>query len=689
MTNAPAVSTASATVAPGETHASPIHGASLVDAGDAALRMSEIRYRRLFEAAQDGILLLNAQTGDIEDANPFLTQMLGYSHDELLGRKLWEVGAFADVAKSTEMFERLQAEGYVRYDDLPLKTRAGKLISVEFVSNTYDCAGVRVIQCNIRNLTDQRLAEDQVRKLSRVVEQSPMAIVIANAAGEIEYVNAALLRGSGYRSDELLGNPERMLWSGATTPLTHAGPFATVAQGKVWRGEYSSRRKDGSEFTASAIVAPIHRPDGSASHHVTITEDITARKRDAMELDRHRHALEALVESRTRELAAAKLAAEAANIAKSAFLANMSHEIRTPLGAITGLVYLIRRTELTPQQADWLTKLDVAGAHLLELINAALDLSKIEAGKLVLDAVDVHVGSIAARVVSILTERASGKKLNLGIEIHPMPAGLVGDPARLQQALLNYVVNAIKFTATGSVTLRALCVEEAAESALIRFEVQDTGCGIAAEVLPRLFSAFEQGDNSTTRQYGGTGLGLVIVRQLARLMDGEAGAVSALGAGSTFWFTARLRKHVRSDAPCTRERGSAEAALAVEHAGARLLLVDDDPVNREVALAMLRLVIDHVDVAEDGRVAIELAGEHAYELILMDMQMPGVGGLEATRQIRLLPGGTSTVIVALTANAFAEDKAACFAAGMDDFLAKPFVAEALFEVLLKGLSRRR
>ncbi len=419
-----------------------------------------MRYRRLFEAAQDGILLINAETGQIEDANPYLTAMLGYSHCELLGKKLWEVGAFVDVAKSNEMFERPWLEGYVRYDDLPLKTRSGALISVEFVSNAYDCAGVRVIQCNVRDITAQRLAEEEVRKLSRVVEQSPVAIAISNLAGEIEYVNAALLHSGGYRADELIGKPALMLQSTGTSPGAMAEMAAALTEGKVWRGEFSGHRKDGSAFMDFAIVAPIHRPDGSTSHFLTITEDITVRKRDAAELDRHRHALEALVDSRTAELAAAKFAAEAANIAKSAFLANMSHEIRTPLGAITGMAYLLRRTDPTAQQSDWLTKLDVASSHLLELINAVLDLSKIEAGKLVLDASDLDVGSVATRVVSMLSERASDKSLNLSVDVHPLPHRLVGDAARLQQALLNYAVNAVKFTAAGSVTLRARCFDE-------------------------------------------------------------------------------------------------------------------------------------------------------------------------------------------------------------------------------------
>jgi signal transduction histidine kinase/ActR/RegA family two-component response regulator len=473
------------------------------------------------------------------------------------------------------------------------------------------------------------------------------------------------------------------------SPLAFADASASIGQGEIWRGEFCSQRKDGSEFSESAILAPIRRPDGTTSHYVTITEDITERKRDALELDRHRHALEALVDTRTQELAVAKRAAEGANIAKSAFLANMSHEIRTPLAAIMGFTYLIRRTKVTAQQVAWLTELEVAGAHLLELINAILDLSKIEAGKLALESTPVSADGIADSVISILSEQASAKRLNLSIERHPLPRGLVGDPARLQQALLNYAGNAVKFTAAGSVTLRTICVEEMADTALVRFEVQDTGTGIAPEALERLFVPFEQIDSSITRQHGGTGLGLAIVRQLAHLMDGESGAESTVGVGSTFWFTARLRKEDRPDAVRAPRAGSAEAALLRDHAGTRVLVVDDEPVNRVVAQALLHTVFERVDVAQEGTEAVRMAGETAYDLILMDLHMPGVDGLEATRQIRMLPGRADTIIVALTANAFAEDKVACFTAGMDDFLSKPFKVEALFETLLGGLLRHR
>jgi len=655
-----------------------------------ALRASEARYRRLFEAAQDGILLINADTAQIEDANPYVIDLLGYSHAELLGRKLWEVGAFADVARSNATFSQLQHTGYVRYADLPLRTKAGALINVEFVSNAYDCEGTRVIQCNIRNITEQRRAEDELRKLSLVVEQSPTSIVISGLDDEIEYVNEALLRSTGYARSELIGQRLHMLHVEPDALDTNTELRAALALGRIWRGEFLSRRKDGSSFSEAAIVAPIRRPDGNTSHCVTTTVDISQRQRDAKELERYREHLEQLVDSRTRELAAATRAAESANVAKSAFLANMSHEIRTPLAAITGMAFLIRRSGVTPRQSGWLSILESGGQHLLELINAVLDLSKIEAGKLLLESGNVSVGRIVANVVSMLYERAAAKQLRLLVESTSIPRALLGDANRLQQALLNYAVNAIKFTDSGSITLRTRCEDEREDSVLVRFEVQDTGVGIAPEALSRLFSAFEQADNSITRTHGGTGLGLVIVRQLAGLMDGEAGAHSEPGVGSTFWFTARLQRGSQPLAAGRLLEGAAEARLQSSFQGARILLVDDEPVNREVTLELLHAVMMDVDTAEDGAqaVAMAMAAAQPYDLILMDVQMPQMDGLEATRRIRALPSGAATRIIALTANAFAEDQAACLAAGMDGFLGKPFHPDALFQILLTWLPPR-
>lgn len=427
-----------------------------------------------------------------------------------------------------------------------------------------------------------------------------------------------------------------------------------------------------------------------ASRALSELSEANRRSKQAeVEWIQHRDHLEELVAARTSELAQAKQAAEAANAAKISFLANMSHEIRTPMNAISGMSQLMRRAGVTPEQAIKLDKIDASSQHLLEVINAILDVSKIEAGKLVMAEDEVNVEAITSEVVAMLLGLAQDKNLELDVQTEPLPQHLLGDPIWLQQALLNYVANAIKFTAAGSVTLRNRIEDESDDSLLVRFEVQDTGVGIAPETLGRLFSPFEQADNSTTREYGGTGLGLVITQRVAELMGGTAGVESILGAGSTFWFTARLRKGVPAVAAATSELSdvSAEQVLRRDFQGCRILLVEDDMLNREIACILLEDAGLAVDIAEDGVIAVEMAAREDYALILMDMQMPRMGGVGATQIIRASAEGKQVPIVAMTANVFAKDMERCMDAGMNDFVSKPFDHDALFTTVLKWLPR--
>jgi PAS domain S-box-containing protein len=393
--------------------------------------------------------------------------------------------------------------------------------------------------------------------------------------------------------------------------------------------------------------------------------------------------LEARVEERTRQLAITTQAAEAANRAKSAFLANMSHEIRTPMTAILGMADLMKLDGVTARQAERLNKMNGAAQHLLGIINDVLDLAKIEAGKLLLDESEFEVGSLVESVVAMTADRARQKHLSLISDCAPMPGPLLGDATRIRQALLNYVSNAIRFTEQGSVTIR-LRSQECGERLLVRFEVEDTGIGIAASDIERLFHSFEQGDNSMTREHGGTGLGLAIVRQIAQMMGGSSGVDSIEGVGSTFWFTAALQRAVAC--PAALARFSPLAAPNDRARGkVRILVVDDEAVNCEVIRAILETIGLFADGAANGEEAVEFAVERPYDLILMDLRMPLMDGIEATRRIRQLPHNAQVPVLALTGNLIAEVHDACRAVGMSGFIAKPFRADDLIATVTRWL----
>ena len=534
----------------------------------------------------------------------------------------------------------------------------------------------------------QRRADKQLSKLSLAIAQSPESVVITNTRAEIEYVNDAFVRATGYEPHELLGRNPRVLHSGKTPASTYDALWAAMAQGQMWRGEFYNRRKDGSEYVEFAIISPLRQSDGCITHYVAVKEDITEKKRIGIELDGYRHHLEELVTKRTLELSQARVDAESANHAKSAFLANMSHEIRTPMNAIMGLSHLLRSDTASHAQMDKLNKIDSACRHLLSIINDVLDISKIEAGKMVLESSPFQVSEVVSHVQTLLEPDALAKGLTLQVRGDALALWVQADATRLRQALLNLVSNAVKFTEAGGVTITATQAATGQDVATLRFEITDTGIGMDADTTGRLFQNFEQGDASTTRKYGGTGLGLAITRSLAQLMGGAAGVTSTPGLGSTFWFTAQVAlnhspMHLQMP-PTPTEPGQ---QLLAQHIGQHILLADDNPLSLEVAQEMLTRMGLKVSTACDGQQVLDrvTTQREPIDLILMDLQMPRLDGLQATRALRKLPHGKALPIIALSANAFLPDRLAAREAGMNDFVAKPIMPETLYATLLDWL----
>jgi two-component system sensor histidine kinase/response regulator len=779
-------------------------------------------HRSIVEQADVGLLVV--QRGRVAHANPCAARLLGRPAGDLIGLApagllggVLPIGAAASVP----------AERQIVLPD-------GGSIDVALTCRPIPERGEETWLVVLHDIGERRRIEAALSG----VEATHRTLMDALADGvfvaqdfRFVFANPALPRLLGYAHEEFVGLPFERVLAPDVLPTWNERFSQRVSSGAEPVRAYEVRflKKGGREQAELELVASRTSYRGRPAV-LGVLREIGERKRLVAEIERHRDHLEDLVQERTlalrqanEELAGARDRAEAAARAKSAFLANMSHEIRTPMNAIIGLTHLLQRDARTGTARERLGKVSEAARHLLEIINDVLDLSKIESGKLTIEQLDFSLEAMLSRCVSLVSEAARAKGLELVVDTHALPRMLRGDPTRLSQALVNLLGNAIKFTERGAVTLHCRLFDDGSGAVHARFEVRDTGIGIAPHRLDSIFDSFEQADTSTTRRFGGTGLGLAITRHLAGLMGGTAGVESRPGAGSCFWFTARLgagpttaggRDHpmagqhalvvddlpesrealegmlerlglrtravasgpaavalahamqeasdpfdvivldwlmpqmdgietarrlfalggeaaptivlvTAADVELVRERARdigiarvlqkpvshstlhdhlvelligraqesrpaaldalAETALRQQHRGARVLLAEDNPVNQEVAGELLRLAGLRVDVADNGHHAVAMAETRLYDLILMDMQMPEMDGLQAARAIRALPGLADTPIIAMTANAFNEDRAACLAAGMNDHVSKPVDPPLLYETLARWL----
>ena len=644
--------------------------------------------RSILDSSLSGIMAFRAvrnQARDIVDfewmlANEAALSLIHQSEAALIGSRLLDLmpGHLAEG-----LFQR-----YCHVVETGLPTEFEHFYDHEAITATWFQSSVAKLGdgfvVTFSDITRRKETQQKLRTLSLVAEQTEAAVVITDADQVIEWVNEGYARLTGYDPAEVVGLKVGAIMQGPATDQEESRKVGVqLRQGKPASAELLNYRKDGSPYWVALNINPIFDEAGHVVRFIAVETEITARKEAEQALRQ------------------AKEEAERVAQAKADFLATMSHEIRTPMNAVIGMTGLLLETDLNEEQRDYVKTIRLSGDNLLTIINDILDFSKIDAGHMALEAQPFQVRSAIADVLDLLAGQAQAHHIGLHHEIEAgVPPVIIGDPARLNQVLVNLINNAIKFTEQGEVLIRLRRLWQKGDDLKLEFRIQDTGIGISATQIERLFQPFSQGDASTTRKYGGTGLGLVISRRLVELMGGEITVKSEVGKGSTFIFTLLTQASASillgpSDQLGPQPSGhdgrlavppfDQEALATRSMPGLSVLLVEDNLINQKVALRMLSKLGYEADIAANGLEAIKALELRRYDLVFMDMQMPEMDGITATQELRQrYPHPPARpVIIAMTANAMQGDRERCLAAGMDDYISKPIKKEKIAEAILR------
>ncbi|HEX8611896.1 MAG TPA: ABC transporter substrate-binding protein [Telluria sp.] len=659
-------------------HALRVSG-TMADIGDRK-EAEEARVRAVLEASPEAMLILDAD-GRIRYANHLCASSFGYAVDALVGMPAERLApGVREPGAPNRVITAQRRDG----TEFPAEVNRTPMLS----------QGLSLTIVSLRDISERQRAEQALKalaaRLHEILQMMPIGLYIKDTEGRVTLMNSACESQFGLTLARLGGDAQG---ARGTLSAREREAFAGGVMLDDVETLYNARLQR--ELHVRTIRKTVSNEQGQCEYLIAMMIDISASIGTEQQLRELNDHLEERVQQRTAQLDQAKKVAEEASMAKGQFLANMSHEIRTPMNGVIGMAYLALKTDLNPRQRDYIEKIRFAGEHLLGIIDDILDFSKIEAGKLEVEMVAFTLDHVIQTLTTVVAPKAATKDLALVFELDPaLPRALQGDPLRLGQVLINYTHNAIKFSDSGSITIRIDNIDDRPDDCLLRFQVCDNGIGLTPEQTAKLFQSFQQADTSTTREYGGTGLGLAICKQLAQLMGGEVGVESHPGSGSCFWFTARVGKldpgslgadsGQQPDAAAGARAPGQDALLR----GARILLVEDNIFNQQIALEMLEEAGCVVCLAQNGLEALDLLAKTGFDVVLMDVQMPVMDGLQATRLIRLDPRLAGLRVLAMTATATSEDRARCMAAGMDDFISKPIQPALLCEVVARWVPLR-